>query len=295
MSSSLSKNTKLGFAVTGIVLSVVGLLSNISGIYALAKTKPKGNKQTYLLINLSTVSVCMCLLFLSDWTLNGLISVENTKAIGEYLLIAESASSIVLATGAIVLSIDRLLAITMPFRHRTIVTMKFILVSISFCWLIGILPRIPFLLMSYPDKLLHMVYLDVSINSVNILFQPITYLLILFKWRQRQKTFNNSNSRIGSRTGTETVSIRTIGSKQEARMLKIALMVAGSCIFSGICDILYVSIGMTTTSSHQTPLSLIAFLMWNIVPMIQSLLYILLKPEIRKFFMKMLYLTTNVE
>ena len=295
MTSPLSNSTKLGFALTGILVSAAGLLFNIFGIYALVRTKLQGNKQAYLLINISTVSLCMSLLFLADWVVNGLISFENKKTIVEYLLIAESASCIVLATGAIVLSIDRLLAVALPFRHRTIVTTKFILVSISFCWFIGLLPRIPFLLMSYPDKLLHMVYFDVSVNAVNIFFQPITYLFILFKWHRRSKTFNNSNSQIGSRTGTKTESIRTRDSKREIRMLKIALMVAGSCIFSGICDIFYVAIGMTTPSSNQSPLSQTAFLMWTIVPMIQSLLYILLKPEIRKFFMKILPLSTNVE
>ena len=295
MSSSLPNNIKIGFALTGILISAAGLLLNISGIYALVKTKLQGNKQTYLLINISTISLCMCLLFIPAWTLNGLISVDNTKEIEEYLFIAETACYMALVTSAIVLSIDRLLAVALPFQHRTIVTSNFVLVSISFCWFIGLSTRIPFLLMSYPDKLLHMVYLDVSINALNILFQPITYIFILFKWRQRHAKVNNSNSRIGSRTDTKTVSFRTRGSKREARMLKIALMVAGSSIFSGICDIIYVSIGLTTPSSKATLLSPIGLLMWNIIPTIQSLFYILTKPEIRKLFMRMLYLPTNNE
>ena len=295
MSSSLPNNIKFAFALAGILISAFGLLFNISGIYALVKTKLQGNKQTYLLINISTISLCMCLLFIPDWTLSGLVSVDDTKEIEEYLFIAKTGFYLALVTSAIVLSIDRLLAVALPFRHRIIVTSKFVLVSVSFCWFIGLSTRIPFLLMSYPDKLLHMVYFDVSINALNVLFQPITYIFILFKWRQRHAKINNTNSQFGSRTGTKTVSIRTRDSKREARMLKIALMVAGSCILSGICDIIYVSFGLTTPSSNATLLSPIGLLMWNIIPTIQSLFYILTKPEIRKLFMRMLYLSTNDE
>ena len=293
MTYSLSNNTKVGFAITGIFLSVAGLLFNISGIYTLVRTKPRGNKQTYLLINVGTISLCMCLLFISDWVLNGLMSIEM-KVIGRYLLIAESASCIALATSAITLSTDRLLAIAVPFRHRTIVTSKFIRISISLCWFIGLSTRVPFLLMSHEDNLLHMIYLDVSINTINILFQPITYIFILFKWRQRRKTINN-NSHIGAARGTKATSYQARDSKREARMLKIALMVAGSCIFSGICDIIYASYGLTTQSSNPNLLSQIAFLMWNMVPLFQSLLYILIKPEIRSWFLKILCISTGAE
>ena len=291
MSSSLSSSTKTAFAISGIVVSTAGVLFNASGIYALVKTKPHGNKQTYLLINISVISLCMCLLFLPNWALGSLVSVDNKKVIEEYLFIAETACYMALVTSAIVLSIDRLLAVVLPFRHRAIVTSRFILVSISMCWFIGLSTRVPFLLMSYPEKLLHMVYLDVSINAVNIIFQPITYTFILFKWRQRHTIVNSKRSQAAAKA----VSVRTRDSKREAIMHKIALLVAGSCIFSGICDIIYVSIGLTTPSSKETLLSPIAFLMWNIIPMIQSLFYILTKPEIRKLFVRMLYLTSEDE
>ena len=78
-------------------------------------------------------------------------------------------------------------------------------------------------------------------------------------------------------------------------MLKIALMVAGSCIFSGICDVIYASNGLTTQSSNPNLLSQSALLMWNMVPLFQSLLYILIKPEIRRVLLKILCISTGEE
>ena len=293
--SSLPNSTKIGFAVTGLLVSVAGVLFNTSGIYALIKTRPQGNKQTYLLLNISIISLCMCLLFIPNWMLNGLVSTSNATVIEEYLFIAETGCYMALVTSAIVLSVDRLLAVALPFRHRTVVTSRFVLSAISFCWFIGVSTRIPFLLMSYPDKLLHIVYLDVGINGVNIICQPITYIFILFKWRQRQTLINTTSQHVNSKAGAKSVSFRTRDSKKEAIMLKIALMVAGSSIFSGICDIIYVAIGLTIQSSSATLLSPIALLMWNTIPMIQSLFYILTKPDIRKLFVRMLFFSINDE
>ena len=227
--------------------------------------------------------------------LNGLVYVHNSKEIEEYLFIAETGFYMALVTSTIVLSTDRFLAVALPFKHRTIVTSRFVQISISLCWFIGLSTRIPFLIIKQPDILLHMVYFDISINAVNIIFQPVTYLYILVKWRQRHTQINTASSLPVSPLSARTVSFRARDNKREASMLKIALLIAASCILSGICDIIYAAIGMSTPSSNATVLSPIGLLIWNIIPTIQSLFYILTKPEIRKLFVKMLSPVVSTE
>lgn len=289
MSSTLTNNVKIGFALTGILVSTAGLLFNIFGIYALIKTKSPGNKQTYLLINISVVSLCMCLLFVPSWVLSGLLYIANSKVVEEYLFIAQTGKYMTLVACTMVLSIDRFLAVALPFKHRAIVTSKFVWISISACWFIGMATRIPFLVIKSPNILLEMVYFDISVNAINLLFQPVTYVYILVKWRQRQTQINNANILSSSPLSTRTVSFRARDSKREASMLKIALMIAGSCILSGICDIIYAALGMSTPSSNATLMSPIGLLIWTVIPTIQSLFYILTKPEIKKLFMRKLF------
>eukprot|EP00795_Rhopilema_esculentum_P004648 gene4648-20928_t len=289
MASVLTDKAKTAFSITGICLSLTGLILNIVGIHALIKTKPRGNKQTLLLINISTISVFLCTLFIPSWLLWALVSFPGSQKIEEFLFIFETGFYMAYTTSTIVLTIDRFLAVAVPFKHRTIISNKFVIGSVSTCWFLGLSSRIPFLILDYPKKMIHMVYFDISINFINIIFQPVTYVYILVKWRQRQTTINSSRS---PSINTRRVSIHD---KREAMMLKIALMISLSCLISSVCDIIYAAMGMSTPSSNTTIFSPIALLLWNLVPTTQSLFYIITKPEIRQLLLRKQRNTPEIE
>ena len=291
MAQTLSRSIKLGFSAAGISLSTAGLLLNILGAYALISTRPRGNKQTYLLVNISIISVCLCTLFIPSWTLWGIVNNKSYSRVEEVLFITQTGFYMAYVTSTFGLTIDRFLAVAKPFKHSSIVTYRFVKGWILGCWLWAHLSRIPFLFVSSND-LTKMVYFDVSVNALNVLFQPVTYVYILIIWK-RQRNQLHTDATTASPASIRTKSARSRDAKREASMLKIAVMVSACCLVSSICDFLYVALGISTPSSKETVLSPISLLLWNMVAAVQSLFYIITKSEIRQLIVRTLCICKN--
>ena len=263
----------------GLCLALAGLVLNILGAQSLRSTKSHGRRQNFLLISISAISSCMCLFFIPLWCFEGFVSHQAAE---EKIFLILSGLYMAYVTNTIGFTVDRWFSIAMPLKHRAVMTVSMVKIFIVSCLLTSLLSRIPFLLLS-SQHLTSMLYFDVAVDSVSLIVQPITYVYILLKWKSTSR--QQRRSAVASSPSTvRSLSLRAREASRNLRLLKIALLVTFSCMVAFAGDAVYVALGMTTPLSNQSFMSPVGVLLWNLVPALQPLIYIIIKPEIRALF-----------
>ena len=271
----LAESTREVFIWSGTLLSFIGFILSATGAHALRIKLLYKQKQILMLISISISSGIMCIMFVPLWFFWGLQTGEVYERV---LFILATGFYQALIIGTLGLTFDRFLAVAEPFKQRLMVTNRSIKLFLAISWSASFASKIPFLL-SEKCKLIYMIYLDVIVNTICISVQPFAYLYIYKRWKYR------FYSKIKLRVSRDLLdSLKRSRTESETRLLHTSLLVMLCCFVSSTCDLMYVALGMSTPSSNDTIMSPIGFMLWNIVVALQSLVYIIIKPEIRSYF-----------
>ena len=134
--------------VSGIVLSMVGIVFNISEVILLGRQKSKRTKYQNLIFSLSSADICTCVFSLSNLVYKHIVYEVNpqSKPIRAVFVITQdllwfSVSSSLLHVLAV--SFDRLLAVRFPVKHRFWFTHKMNRKLIILIWALSFLLILP--------------------------------------------------------------------------------------------------------------------------------------------------------
>ena len=273
----VAEKDRIYFSTFGITVATIGVILNAIGTYSLKVTgRTNSRRQTYFLIDISILSIVMCCQFIPLWLLWCFISHKSLEII---LFTMQTGFYMAYATSSIGLTLDRFLSVAMPLKHRAFVSLKIVRIYIVCCWLVSLLSRIPFLCLS-SSYLMHLVRFDIAVDTINLVFQPATFVYVIFKLKASFGAVRNQSPSASPFT-IRRASIAQRNAAKELRLLKISLLIGVCCVIASTSNVLYSIAGMTIASSNDSILSPIALVLWNLPVTVQPLIYIIMKPEIR--------------
>ena len=177
------------------LLYLISMILNSLGIYLLSATRPL-NSSKILLINLSDSEIFVAMMGVVFNILRAVLPIETMLKIG----IIFATSYIAYYFAMFMLTVDRLIGVVLPLKHRVIVTEQRLTLAIVTSWFIALLLQTCFSILSetfHLDSVL-LKYIWIALDAVFIILCAITYGLIFIKVLKKKRLENNQQDGRGN-------------------------------------------------------------------------------------------------
>ena len=266
-------NMRIGFLVLLLIAGIV----NILGIYLLYQLKSKLKEHRLLLCFLSGTTIVIVLLESVYWIGEVVGLEEYSSRLLQVIIIIDLGVFCTYYLTLLVLTLDRLFAVSYPFAYKRLLNIKKIYFAMVACWISGTLSSIPFFFLDYHAIYdIYYKYIILALDGlilVTVLFTYVFILQLLFKryWKEKRLAASGKIPAYYQKK-----------SNCNCKFVRIFLLILTSfLIFVVIPDIYFVYRGVIFDYMSMTEEEIIS-LMWQINYILDPLVYIFFDPAIRK-------------
>ncbi len=166
---------------------LISMILNCLGVYLLSATRPL-NSSKILLINLTVSEIIAALIQVISNPMSALLPSSETNKIA----IASGASYLPYYLAMHMLTIDRLIGVVFPLKHRIMVTKRRLSFAILATWFLSLLiATVPFIFYHEIQSRVAEMYLAFALDVTYIILCSVTYGLIFIKLLERKRLVNN--------------------------------------------------------------------------------------------------------
>ena len=270
------------YLITYFIVATALLLNSL-GVYLLMSIKSDINKQNIFLIHLSCIKI---LISLTEATLNALELMSRGYEFREYQLLDTINAGLYGVNDLIVvvLTMDRLIASTVPLAYNVGITTTKFNAAVACCWLIGTCGIVPFFFLKY--DLLYDIYYKIvflTLDAIVLLSAFITYGTILKKLLSRHNAMNAiSRSMVLTVHSSQTKQSASVNRNKYGRFFFISsLIIASFIFFVAIPDAVYVALVVIQGDEDPVIERSIGFV-WSLYLLADPIIYIFLQRPVRR-------------
>ena len=279
----VSEKDSLIFSVVASSVALIGAIL-CSAVLLLLRTNRQRKQKNSILIK---VLVAFCLVenicFTVLWGSFYIFKDQKIRdAVRRFFYITCTGIYQMFVFSLVAMTVDRFIAFFRPFKYKKMITRSRLCKYYCGTSLLTIAVRVPFIIGWSSISLSWLFHIDIVLETVLLLPQPIIYWVLYKRWksnRSRLTTASNNNIR-NQASDTQKIKRRQA---EHRTFIVLSIILLVTCLAQVFSDVLHVIAGQLSTTAERI-MGCMSEALWIFVVFITPLCHVLVRPSVRHRF-----------